>query len=194
MKQPHCHSTLKTLALPRRQKGAALLIVVIIFLLVLPLLIAIFMQHTLEGTTMGVSSGVRSSAADAGNRALAALRPQIDAALSNGLLEYQSTPPAWFIPAGETVDTRSAGFWETCKDKNLCVQSTLGQPIGTTTTKFTVSELVTPTGVTDPTICGQDGFVAVFYDIFIHTQASNIPADGGHTIQSVYRTCQSFRG
>lgn len=179
---------------PGKQKGAAMLVVVILFLVVLPILIATFMQHTVDGTSQGVSSSVRSAAADAGARALSALRQQIDTALVNGPLEYQSSPPSWFIGSGRTVDVRSSGFWSTCKASGLCIDSSVSQPIGTgtNTTAFTVNELVTPTGVTDSMICGQDGFVAVFYNIFIHTQATTIPADGGDTIQSVYRSCQRF--
>lgn len=180
--------------MPGKQNGAALLVVVVLFLIVLPILIATFMQHTVDGTAQGVASNVRSAAADAGGRALSALRQQIDTALTNGPIEYQSSPPAWFIGSGKTVDVRSSGFWSTCKANGLCVDSSVNQPIGTgtNTTSFTVNELVTPTGVTDPMICGQDGFVAVFYNIFIHAQADNIPADGGDTIQSVYRSCQRF--
>ena len=178
---------------PGKQQGAALLVVVILFLLMLPILIATFMNNNVSGTQQGVSSSVRSAASDAGGRALSALRLKIDAALVNGPLEYQSAP-AWFIGAGKTVDVRSSGFWSTCQANGLCVDGSVDQPIGTgtNTTAFTVNELVTPTGVTDSMICGQDGFIAVFYNIFIHTQASNIPADGGHTLQSVYRSCQKF--
>lgn len=178
----------------KRQKGAALLMVVVIFLLLLPLLIAIFMQHSVEGTTTSVSSSVRSSAADAGGRALSALRQNMDTALKGGLLEYQASPPVWYIGANKNPDVRSSDFWSTCKSNGLCVDSSVNQPIGTgsTNTDFSVFELVTPTGITDPVICGQDGFVAVFYNLFIHTQASNIPADGGSNIQSIYRSCQKL--
>jgi hypothetical protein len=179
-------------SMPSRQGGAAMLTVVVIFLLVLPLLISVFMQHSVDNATQGVSSAVRSAAADASDRALAALRPKIDAALLSGPIEYQSNPPSWFIGSGKSVDVRSSGFWQTCSSKGLCSESSLLQDIGSTSTSFTVDELVTPTGITDPMICGQDGFVAVFYNVFIHTQATKIPADGGNTIQSVYRSCQKL--
>lgn len=175
----------------KKQKGAALFMVVIIFLLLLPLIVGVFFNRSVSNGSQGVSTTSHEAAANTGDMALAALRGQIDTALMGGLLEYQGTKPAWFIT--NPVDVRSSDFWKTCQANGLCVQSTLSAPSGTNpSTAFTVTELVTPTGVTDPVVCGQDGFVGVFYNIFIHTQAANVPANGGNTLQSVYRTCQKI--
>ncbi len=181
----------------QKQQGAALLIVVMIFLLILPLLIAIFTKHTIEGVTLGVSSSVRSDAADAAGRDLARLRLAIDQALQNGLLEYQPNPPPWFVAnpsasATPPFNPRSADFWQTCDKHGLCQATTINQSVGSTQTPFAIRQVVAPTGIVDPSACGQEGFVAVFYNVFIHAQASNIPADSGYTLQSVYRTCQKI--
>lgn len=180
----------------QKQQGAALLVVVAIFLLILPLMIAIFTRHAIEGVTLGVSSSVRSDAADAAGRDLADLRIAIDGALQNGLLEYQPNPPAWFVANLNTptnpFNPRSANFWQTCAHDNLCQATTINQSVGSTQTPFAIEQVVVPTGIVDPSACGQEGFAAVFYNVFIHAQASNIPADGGYTLQSVYRTCQKI--
>ena len=175
----------------KKQNGAALFIVVIIFLLLLPIIVVVFFNRSVSNVAQGVSTTSHEAAANTGDVALAALRAKIDTALMGGLLEYQGTKPAWFIT--NPVDVRSSGFWTTCLAAGTCVQSTLSAPSGTNpSTAFTVTELVTPTGVIDPIVCGQDGFVGVFYNIFIHTQAANVPANGGNTLQSVYRTCQKI--
>ncbi len=175
------------------QKGAVLLVVVVLFLVILPLLMAIFMTHNAAGTTQGITSSMRSTASDVAKQQLAVFRKQIDAALMNGALEYQATPPAWFVKSNNMaqVNVRSTTYWNTCAQNNLCQQSTVAQVNqGGGSTNFTVSQLVVPTGITDPLICGQNGFVAIFYNVFIHVQAQNSIANGGNTLQSTYRTCQ----
>lgn len=173
---------------PLKQKGAALFTVVILFLFLLPLLYGVFMKRSLQNTMMTASSFWREQAADAANQALAALRPQIDAQLANGLLEYSGTPPAWFI-SSNAINVRSSGFWQTCAQNNLCQQVTQTLANNTASQQFTIRQLVTPTGLTDPKLCQQQGFVAVFYNIFIDAHSNN-PAAGGANIQALYRSCQ----
>ncbi len=177
-----------------KQKGAILLTVVVLFLLTLPLLIAIFVNHNLAGTMQGVATNSRSLAADAGTAQLATLRQLLDASLQNGLLEYQSSPPSWFINQNNSkINVQSSKFWNTCANNNLCQTATRQMSVGSGgNLTFNIEQLVTPTSIVDPTSCPPyDGStMAVFYTIYIHAQAANSPADGGYTLQSMYRTCQ----
>jgi hypothetical protein len=103
-----------------------------------------------------------------------------------GLLEYQASPPAWFVTQAQASQVKpvSVGFWQQCATQGLCQQSQVQT--------FTVRELVLPTGVIDPTLCNAQGYVAVFYTLWVQALASSNPANPAAeaaTTQSVYRAC-----
>jgi hypothetical protein len=175
---------------PRHQHGAAMLMVVIVFLIMLPIAIGMFMRHALTNTAEGVSAVVQTGASSVAEMALAQLRPQIESALNGGLLEYAQNKPAWFV--SQPIDLRSDNFWQTCAAANTCVNTTISADSGASVLAFKVNEVVTPTGLVDPFICGEQGFVGVLYNLFIHVQPVNSPSISGSTIQSVYRACQKM--
>lgn len=180
---------------PGKERGAALLIVVLMLLLIAPILIGVFLKNETANNNLGVSSAMMAAAKNAGERELADFVQEIATSLNNGLFEYTPSPPGWFVPSSKLseVDVQSSGFWATCASHGLCEKSTLIQSPGLnndTKTVFTVEKLVTPAGMVNPAACNESGYVAVFYNVFIHVQASNIPAGGGSTLQAIYASCQ----
>jgi hypothetical protein len=106
-----------------------------------------------------------------------------------GLLEYQASPPAWFVTQASRVNPVSVGFWQKCATQGLCQQSQVQLGNGTGRRTFTVRKLVLPTGVIDPALCNTQGYVAVFYTLWVQALASGNPAAEAATTQSVYRAC-----
>jgi Tfp pilus assembly protein PilX len=178
----------------RHQQGAVLFTVVILFLLVLPLLMLAFDRHTQNNNEMSASALWQERSEDAANAQLAIIRANIATNIANGLLEAMPTPPAWYVNTDDPtiaakVATGSASFWQTCKASNLCEASTITVNNGTGRQNFVIKQLVTPTAISNSTVCGVDGFAAVFYNIFINATASANAAAGSTTIQSIYRAC-----
>ncbi len=182
---------------PRHQRGAALLIVIALFLIILPVALLAIFGRTLQNDTFSGSYLWRAQARDAANAAMASLRANIAQSIGqNSLLEYQPNPPAWYIPPPASsapstsyVTPNSASFWSTCQAQSLCAATTLTLPNGTGRTQFQILQLVTPTGVIDPTLCNTQGYVAVFYNLWVQATATNNPAAGSSTTQAVYRAC-----
>jgi len=174
----------------RRQRGAALLIVVALFLILLPLALMAIFNRTLQNDQFANSALWRAQARDAANQAMAALRSTVAQTIgTGGLLEYQPSLPAWYVAPSSKLQPTSAAFWQTCAANNLCQKTTVNLSNGTGRETFTVLQLVTPTGVIDPTLCGQSGYVAVFYNLWVQANASQNPAAGGAAEQAVYRAC-----
>lgn len=175
----------------KRQRGYTLFIVVIVFLLLLPLIVGVYSERSMTNIYQSISASSQVAADNVANMALADFRRDIDDALRSGLLEYQGTTPDWFMN-DDDVDVRSSEFWETCNTLHLCdIPSLVNAPLGSNpNVNFTIKRLLTPTGVTDPVICGQDGVIGVFYNIFVYAKAERAPAYEGVTLQAVYRTCQ----
>ena len=174
----------------RRQRGAALLIVIALFLIILPVALLAIFGRTLQNDTFSGSYLWRAQARDAANAAMASLRANIAQSIGqNSLLEYQPSPPAWYISNTQNVVPSSANFWSTCQTQKLCNATTVTLPNGTGRTQFQVLQLVTPTGVIDPTLCNTQGYVAVFYNVWVQATATNNPAAGSSTTQAVYRAC-----
>jgi Tfp pilus assembly protein PilX len=183
---------------PRRQRGAALLIVIALFLIILPVALLAIFGRTLQNDTFSGSYLWRAQARDAANAAMASLRAQIAQSIGqNSLLEYQPSPPPWYIGNAQSqnpgspgyVVPSSASFWSTCQTQSVCNATTVTLPNGTGRTQFQILQLVTPTGVIDPTLCNTQGYVAVFYNVWVQATATNNPAAGSSTTQAVYRAC-----
>lgn len=173
-----------------RQRGAALLIVVALFLILLPLALMAIFQRSLQNDLFAHSALWRVQSRDAANRAMAALRQTVAQTIgTGGLLEYQPSPPPWYVAPSAQIQPASAGFWQTCAANNLCQKTTVTLQNGTGRQTFDVLQLVTPTGVIDPTLCGEQGYVAVFYNLWVQAAASSNPAAGAATEQAVYRAC-----
>jgi Tfp pilus assembly protein PilV len=174
----------------RRQRGAALLIVVALFLILLPLALMAIFNRSLQNDQFANSALWRAQARDAANQAMAALRANVAQTIGNGgLLEYQPNPPSWYVSPSAQLQPTSASFWQTCAANNLCQSTQVTLNNGTGRQTFTVLQLVTPTGVIDPTLCGQSGYVAVFYNLWVQATATQNPAAGSASEQSVYRAC-----
>lgn len=179
---------------PRRQGGAALLLIIVLFLAILPAALLAIFHRTLQNDTYSNGYLWRAQARDAANQAMSALRLSVAGAIgSGGLLEYQPSPPAWYIQNGTNPNLKptTAGFWTSCKTQStpLCQSSTLTLNNGTGRQQFNILELVTPTGVIDTSLCAQQGYVAVFYNLWVQATASSNPAAGTATTQAVYRAC-----
>jgi Tfp pilus assembly protein PilX len=176
----------------RRQRGAALFIVVMLFLILLPLGMMAIFQRSLQNDQFAQSALWRVQARDAANQTMAQLRSDVANSIGTaGLLEYQASPPAWFVTQAQAsqVNPVSVGFWQQCATQGLCQQSQVQLRNGTGRQTFTVRELVLPTGVIDPTLCNAQGYVAVFYTLWVQALASSNPAAEAATTQSVYRAC-----
>jgi Tfp pilus assembly protein PilV len=174
------------------QRGAALLIVVALFLVLLPLALMAIFQRSLQNDQFANSALWRSQARDAANQAMTALRSNVAQSIgTGGLLEYQPSPPAWYIPPSAQLQPTSASFWQTCASNTtpLCQSSTLTLANGTGRQTFNIQQLVTPTGVVDPTLCGNSGYIAVFYNLWVQATAPQNPAAGSASEQAVYRAC-----
>ncbi len=173
----------------RNQRGAVLLVVVALFLIILPLALLAIYGRTLQNDTFSSSYLWRAQARDAANRAMATLRSNIAQSIGTyGLLEYQASPPAWYVATTTNVQPASAGFWNTCASQNLCQSGNVTLANGSGRTSFQVLQLVTPTGVVDDTLCNP-GYIAVFYNVWVQASASANPAAGSATTQAVYRAC-----
>lgn len=175
---------------PRRQRGAALLIVVALFLILLPLALMAIFQRSLQNDQFAQSAQWRAQSRDAANQAMAALRSTIAQTIgTSGLLEYQPSPPSWYVTPSAQLQPTSSQFWQSCAANRLCQSTTVTLQNGTGRQTFNVLQLATPTGVIDPTLCGQQGYVAVFYNLWVQATASANPAAGSATEQAVYRAC-----
>ena len=176
----------------RRQRGAALFIVVVLFLILLPLGLMSIFERSLQNNRFAQSALWRSQARDAANQTMVQLRSAVANSIgTNGLLEYQANPPAWFVNQASNVNPVSVGFWQKCADAHLCQQSQVQLNNGMGRQTFTVRKLVLPTGVLDPTLCNAQDNVAVFYTLWVQAVASGNPSADAEasTIQSVYRAC-----
>jgi Tfp pilus assembly protein PilX len=174
---------------PRSQRGAALLVVIALFLIILPIALLAIFGRTLQNDTFSGSYLWRAQARDAANQQMAALRSTVAQSIGNdGLLEYQASPPAWYIGNTQNVQPNSASFWSGCQTNNLCQATTVTLNNGTGRQNFQVLQLVTPTGVIDDTLCNP-GYIAVFYNVWVQATATANPAAGSATTQAVYRAC-----
>ena len=174
----------------RQQRGAALLIVVALFLILLPLALMAIYQRSLQNAQFSNSAQWRAQSRVAANQAMPELRSAVAHTIgTGGLLEYQAAPPAWYVSNASVIQPTSAVFWQTCAAQNLCDETQVTLPNETGRQTFTVYRLVTPTGVIDPTLCRQSGYVAVFYNLWVQAVASSNPAAGAATEQAVYRAC-----
>lgn len=174
----------------RRQRGAALLIVVALFLILLPLALMAIFQRSLQNDQFANSALWRAQSRDAANQAMAALSKAVSQSIGgNALLEYQPNPPAWYVDNVTAVKPNSASFWQTCADQGTCQRTNITLQNGTGRQTFTVLQVVTPTHVVDPTLCSQQGYVAVFYNLWVQATATANPAAGSATEQAVYRAC-----
>lgn len=174
----------------QKQRGAALLIVVALFLVLLPLALMTIFQRSLQNDQFGNSALWRAQSRDAANQAMAKLRLSIAQAIgTGGLLEYQPSPPSWYVTPSAQVQPTSAAFWQSCASNNLCQSTTITLNNNTGRQTFSVLQLATPTGVIDPTLCGTSGYVAVFYNLWVQASASQNPAAGSASEQAVYRAC-----
>jgi hypothetical protein len=161
-----------------------------LFLILLPLGLMALFQRTLQNDQFAQSALWRTQSRDAANQTMAQLRSAVANSIGTaGLLEYQASPPAWFVTQASQVNPVSVGFWQKCATQGLCQQSQVQLNNGTGRQTFTVRELVLPTGVLDPTLCNAQGYVAVFYTLWVQALASSNPAAGAATTQSVYRAC-----
>ena len=177
---------------PAKQQGAVLLFVVMIFLLILPILIGALMKHSMQSTTAATTIANSSAANQAARIELATTASDITQALDNGLLETQSAPPAWFVnkTGNNAPAVRTDAFWSGCVADGQCQALTIDQPNGGNgTTPVNLLRLVVPGGVVSSTACPAEGFVAVYYNIFIQARTTDA-RDGGSMIQSVYRACR----
>lgn len=180
----------------RGQRGAALLVVVALFLIILPIALLSIFGHTLQNDTFAGSYLWRAQARDAANQALTSLRANIAQSIgSSGLLEYQPNPPSWYVPINPSspptgLNPASASFWNSCASQNpaLCAATTVTLANGTGRQTFQIQQLVTPTGVVDNTLCNP-GYIAVFYNVWVRATASANPAAGSSITQAVYRAC-----
>ncbi len=173
----------------RNQGGAVLLVVVALFLIILPLALLAIYGRTLQNDTFSGSYLWRAQARDAANQAMATLRSNIAQSIGTyGLLEYQESPPAWYVATTTHVQPASASFWSSCANDDLCQSTTVSLNNASGRKSFQVLQLVTPTGVIDDTLCNP-GYVAVFYNVWVQATASANPAAGSATTQAVYRAC-----
>ncbi len=171
------------------QKGAALLVVIALFLIILPIALLAIFQRSLQNDSFSGSYLWRAQARDAANQQMAALRSTVSQTIgTGGLLEYQASPPTWYVGNTQNVQPGSASFWTGCQSKQLCQATTVTLANGTGRQQFQVLQLVTPTGVIDSTLCNP-GYIAVFYNIWVQATASANPAAGAATTQAVYRAC-----
>ncbi len=175
---------------PRQgQRGAVLLVMLSLFLVILPLALLAIYARTLQNDTFSSSYLWRAQARDAANQAMAALRGSIAQSIgTDGLLEYQSSPPAWYVANAGNVQPASAAFWSGCASGKLCQSGSVTLANGSGRTSFRILQVVTPTGVIDDTLCNP-GYVAVFYNVWVQATASANPAAGSATTQAVYRAC-----
>ena len=173
----------------RNQGGAALLVVIALFLIILPIALLAIFGRTLQNDTFSGSYLWRAQARDAANQQMAALRSTLAQTIgTGGLLEYQASPPAWYVGNTQNVQPASASFWRGCQQNHLCQATTVTLANGTGRQSFQVLQLVTPTGVVDNTLCNP-GYTAVFYNVWVQATASANPAAGSATTQAVYRAC-----
>lgn len=173
----------------RAQRGAALLVVVALFLIILPIALLSIFGRSLRNDTFANSYLWRAQSRDAANQAMASLRANIAQSIgTSGLLEYQPSPPSWYIGTTTNVQPSSASFWTSCASNNLCNTSTVSLANGTGRQSFQIQQLVTSTGVIDNTLCNP-GYIAVFYNVWVRAVASANPAAGSAITQAVYRAC-----
>ncbi len=162
-----------------------------LFALIALLLMFLGALYTFRGALLDTSltdkAAMRQKDVQASDFALQWLTNQIVTTSQGQPLETAATSSAWFLPAqpGGLV-TPNAAYWTACKSggstTQVCAQVTM--PSGVSQQAWAFAQ---PTGRTDPYGCSSSAFVALFYDLWIHTQdpRTGVSAD----TESLYKLC-----
>ncbi|MDE1953904.1 MAG: hypothetical protein KGL51_12285 [Betaproteobacteria bacterium] len=187
----------------RKPEQGFVLLLTLITLLVLLFGVLFTMRGTLLQTAMTGNTLQRQKDVQASDLALRQVQQAIiQTANSAGdvPLEIAATGKAWFYipPNTGTVwpvpGTGSAAtYWQTCQSAGTCdtvahVATVISPAPPALPDGYTALATVVPTNQpTDAYSCGNTGFTATYYDIFLHTQEAN--ATTAATTETVFKLC-----
>uniref|UniRef100_E6PLY5 Tfp pilus assembly protein PilX n=1 Tax=mine drainage metagenome TaxID=410659 RepID=E6PLY5_9ZZZZ len=189
----------------RKPEQGFVLLLTLITLLVLLFGVLFTMRGTLLQTAMTGNTMQRQKDVQASDLALRQVQQAIiQTANSAGdvPLEIAATGKAWFYippnngsvwPVPGTGTGAPATYWQTCQGNGTCdtvanVASVISPAPPALPGGYTALATVVPTNQpTDAYSCGNTGFTATYYDIFLHTQEAN--ATTAATTETVFKLC-----
>jgi len=170
----------------QRQRGA-----VTLFALIALLLMFLGALYTFRGVLLDTSltdkAAARQKDVQASDLALQWLTKQIIATSQGSPLETTASGQTWFLSAqpGGAV-TPTAAYWSACEQAPSATQTCaqVAMPSGVPQSAWVFAQ---PTGRTDAYACNTPGFVAIFYDLWVHTvdPRTGVAAD----TESLYKLC-----
>ncbi|MHB1668052.1 hypothetical protein [Thiomonas sp.] len=187
----------------RKPEQGFVLLLTLITLLVLLFGVLFTMRGTLLQTAMTGNTMQRQKDVQASDLALRQVQQAIIQTANNAgdvPLEIAATGKAWFyippnngsvwpVPGTGTAAT----YWQTCQGNGTCdtvanVASVISPAPPALPGGYTALATVVPTNQpTDAYSCGNTGFTATYYDIFLHTQEAN--ATTAATTETVFKLC-----
>ncbi|SCC91810.1 conserved hypothetical protein [Thiomonas sp. X19] len=189
----------------RKPQQGFVLLLTLITLLVLLFGVLFTMRGTLLQTAMTGNTMQRQKDVQASDLALRQVQQAIIQTANNAgdvPLEIAATGKAWFYippnngsvwPAPGTGTGAPATYWQTCQASGTCdtvanVASVINPAPPALPGGYTALATVVPTNQpTDAYSCGNTGFTATYYDIFLHTQEAN--ATTAATTETVFKLC-----
>lgn len=173
-------------SLRHRQRGA-----ITLFALVALLLIFLGALYTFRGSLLDTSLTDKASArqkdVQVSDLALQWLTQQMVSTSQGSPLETMATTQPWFLPAQASgAVTPTPAYWSACEQQSTKTQ-TCAQAVMPSGVPQQAWVFVQPTGRTDPYGCNTSGFVALFYDVWVHVvdPRTNVAAD----TESLYKLC-----
>lgn len=169
-----------------RQRGS-----ITLFAMIALLLMFLGALYTFRGALLDTSltdkAAARQKDIQTSDLALQWLTNQIVTVSQNSPLETSATSAPWFLPAQSSGPvTPTTAYWSACEQggsaTQVCAPVTL--PSGVPQQAWAFAQ---PTGRTDAYGCNTSGFVALFYDLWVHVQdpRTGVAAD----TESLYKLC-----
>jgi Tfp pilus assembly protein PilV len=189
----------------RKPQQGFVLLLTLITLLVLLFGVLFTMRGTLLQTAMTGNTMQRQKNVQASDLALRQVQQAIiQTANSAGdvPLEIAATGKAWFYippntsqvwPVPGTGTGAPASYWQTCQSAGTCdtvanAASVISPAPPALANGYTALVTVVPTNQpNDAYSCGNTGFTATYYDIFLHTQEAN--ATTAANTETVFKLC-----
>jgi hypothetical protein len=187
----------------RKPQQGFVLLLTLITLLVLLFGVLFTMRGTLLQTAMTGNTLQRQKDVQSSDLALRQVQQAIIQTANNAgdvPLEIAATGKAWFyippnsgsvwpVPGSASAPT----YWQTCQGAGTCdtvanVASVISPAPPSLANGYTALVTVVPTNQpTDAYSCGNTGFTATYYDIFLHTQEAN--ATTAVNTETVFKLC-----
>lgn len=171
------------------QRGETLIFTLLILMVVM-LSFMYLMRGVMSDTLMTGNNLARQKDVHVADIAMRNVEQSIFLAYGGSPLEYSALSSAWYRDVPNGTASPDASYWASCSGNASaalrCAPVTLN--FGAAVLPgYTALAVVQPTGRTDPYTCNLTQFLAVYYDVYIHTtESSGATAATTHT---VYKLC-----